>query len=219
MSNPGDVGYMAGSSPSLVLVDDHVALRDGLCVLLERRGFRVLAAVSSVAAGERAIAAHDPAVAVVDLDLPDEPGTTLIRRMSARAGSPRFLVYTGLTDPTMLAEAFECGAHGFVAKPGGLSVLVEGLREVGRGGSYRDPTLVKLAKSDASAPSRVLSRREAEVLELLSTGLTGEQVAERLVLSPETIRTHVRNAMGKLQARTRTEAVVRALDRQEIRHA
>jgi DNA-binding NarL/FixJ family response regulator len=109
---------------------------------------------------------------------------------------------------------FECGANGFVAKPGGLSVLVEGLREVWRGGSYRDPALVKLSRT--STQSRLLSRREAEVLELLSTGLTGEQVAERLVLSPETVRTHIRNGMNKLEARTRTEAVVRALERGEI---
>lgn len=210
---------MASGSPSLVLIDDHVALRDGLGVLLERRGFRVLAAASSAAEGEMAIAAHNPEVAVVGLDLPDEPGIALIKRLAPRVDAPKFLVYTGLTDPSLLSEALECGADGFVAKPGGLSTLVEGLREVSRGGSYRDPTLVKLAKPDPSAPARVLSRREAEILELLSTGLTGEQVAERLVLSPETIRTHVRNAMGKLQARTRTEAVVRALDRHEIRHA
>lgn len=68
-----------------------------------------------------------------------------------------------------------------------------------------------------SAPARVLTNREAEVLELLSAGLTGEEIAARLVLSPETIRTHVRNAMAKLQARTRTHAVVMALDRREIR--
>jgi DNA-binding NarL/FixJ family response regulator len=87
---------------------------------------------------------------------------------------------------------------------------------VARGNSYRDPALVKLSRLAGSEQARVLSRREAEILELLATGLTGEQAAERLVLSPETIRTHVRNAMGKLDARTRTEAVVKALDRQEI---
>jgi DNA-binding NarL/FixJ family response regulator len=202
------------SSPSLVLIDDHEAMRDGLGVLLERRGFRVLATANTAAAGEEAIAAHRPGVAVVDLQLPDESGTALIRRLSARGGDLKLLVYTGLSDPALLSEVFECGADGFVAKPGGLSVLVDGLREVWRGGSYRDPALVKLSRT--STQSRLLSRREAEVLELLSTGLTGEQVAERLVLSPETVRTHIRNGMNKLEARTRTEAVVRALERGEI---
>jgi DNA-binding NarL/FixJ family response regulator len=207
---------MASAAPSLVLVDDHVALRDGLGVLLERRGFRVLATANSAGAGEEAIMEHDPGIAIIDLDLPDEPGMALIKRLVARGGDSKFLVYTGLTDPSLLSEALDSGADGFVAKPGGLSILVEGLREVSRGGSFRDPSLVKLSRLGGSA-ARLLSRREAEILELLSTGLTGEEIAERLVLSPETVRTHVRNAMRKLDARTRTEAVVRALEREEIR--
>lgn len=207
---------MAKGTPSLVLIDDHAALRDGLGVLLERRGFRVLAAAETAAAGEAAIAEHKPTVAVVALNLPDEGGAKLIRRLSARGSGPRFLVYTGVTDPAVISDALECGADGFVAKPRDLSVLIEALREVARGNTYRDPALVKLSRLAGSEQARVLSRREAEILELLATGLTGEQAAERLVLSPETIRTHVRNAMGKLDARTRTEAVVKALDRQEI---
>jgi len=207
---------MASAAPSLVLIDDHVALRDGLGVLLERRGFRVLATANSAGAGEEAIMEHDPGIAIIDLDLPDEPGMALIKRLVARGGDSKFLVYTGLTDPSLLSEALDSGADGFVAKPGGLSILIEGLREVSRGGSFRDPSLVKLSRLGGSA-ARLLSRREAEILELLSTGLTGEEIAERLVLSPETVRTHVRNAMRKLDARTRTEAVVRALEREEIR--
>jgi DNA-binding NarL/FixJ family response regulator len=210
---------VASKYPSLVLVDDHAALRDGLGVLLERRGFRVLAAASTAAAGEQAIVERKPAVAVVGLDLPDGSGAALIERLTARTEGQRFLVYTGVTDPARLSAALTCGANGFVAKSAGLPVLVEGLREVNRGGSYYDPTLVKLARPGDSAPARVLSGREAEILELLSTGLTGEAIAERLVLSPETIRTHVRDAMGKLQARTRSEAVVRPLSREEIRQA
>lgn len=210
---------MSAASPSLVLVDDHVALRDGLAVLLERRGFRVLAAANTAAGGEEAIAEHQPGVVVVDLDLPDEPGTALIRRLVAKGGDSKFLVYTGLTDPSMLTQALESGADGFVAKPGGLSVLIEGLREVWRGGCFHDPSLVKLSRTAGSAPAKVLSPRETEILELIATGLTGEQVAERLVLSPETVRTHVRNATGKLGAKTRTEAVVRALERGEIRQS
>jgi DNA-binding NarL/FixJ family response regulator len=205
------------ASPSLVLIDDHVALRDGLGVLLERRGFRVLAAANTAAAGEEAISEHQPGVVVVDLDLPDEPGTSLIRRLVAKGGDSKFLVYTGLTDPSALIDALDSGADGFVAKPGGLSVLVEGLREVWRGGLYRDPAVVKASRLGGSAPAKVLSPREAEILELIATGMTGEQVAEHLVLSPETVRTHVRNATGKLGAKTRTEAVVRALERGEIR--
>jgi DNA-binding NarL/FixJ family response regulator len=205
------------SSPTLVLVDDHEALSAGLAILLERRGFRVSACAGSAAAGEREIAERRPDVGIVALKLPDEDGANLIRRLKAGGSASRFVVYTGLTDPRALAAALGCGAEGCVAKAGGLAVLVECLRLVSRGRTYRDPTFLRLANPNGAEPARLLSRREAEILELLSTGLTGEEIAARLVLSPETVRTHVRNAMAKLRARTRTEAVVKAIDRAEIR--
>lgn len=206
-----------GRSPSLVLVDEHEAIRAGLAVLLEREGFEVLASAGSVAAGMEAILEHRPDLAVVDLDLPDGPGTHVIRRLADRGSETRFVVYAGVADPRLLNDALDCGADGFCTKAASVSVLVEALRQVGSGGRYCDPTLLRLFQVDGAAPPRLLSRREAEVLELLSTGLTGEEIAQHLALSPETVRTHVRNAMGKLGARTRTEAVVKALDRQEIR--
>lgn len=205
------------SSPTLVLVDDHEALSAGLSILLERRGFEVIASVGAAAEAEEVIAARQPQVAIVALDLPDESGVELIRRLTDRGLPSKFVVYTGVTDSLALSSALDSGADGFVAKVGGVSVLVECLHEVCRGGRYRDAAYLRLANPNGARRPQVLSRREAQILELLSTGLTGEQIAERLVLSPETVRTHVRNAMSKLQARTRTEAVVKALEREEIR--
>ncbi|HET7121719.1 MAG TPA: response regulator transcription factor [Solirubrobacterales bacterium] len=205
-----------GSNPSLVIVDAHQALCAGLSLLLERHGFDVLACAGSAEEGEEEIARRQPLAALVSLSLPDESGAGLVRRLTARGAPTKFLVYTDLTDPTSLAGAFRCGADGFVAKAGGVSVLVEALRAVAAGGRFRDPAFARAAQGNGS-PSRVLSRREAQILEMLSTGLTGEEIARHLVLSPETIRTHVRNAMAKLKARTRTEAVVKALTRAEIR--
>jgi DNA-binding NarL/FixJ family response regulator len=93
-------------------------------------------------------------------------------------------------------------------------VLVDALREVWRGGRYIDRSFAK--PSNGNGGKKALSSREAQILAMWAQGLTGEQIAQRLVLSPETVRTHVRNAMEKLDARTRTEAVVKALDREEI---
>jgi DNA-binding NarL/FixJ family response regulator len=93
-------------------------------------------------------------------------------------------------------------------------VLVEALREVGRGGRYFDRSFAP--KNGNGGSEKTLSRRESEILSLLAGGLTGEQIAQRLVLSPETIRTHIRNAMEKLDARSRVQAVVIALERDEI---
>jgi DNA-binding NarL/FixJ family response regulator len=208
----------ASGSPSLVLVEQHEALRDGLAVLLERRGFEVRGCATTAAGGEEVIAERHPDVAVVGVELPDERGTELVRRMSDSPPCPKFVIYTGLSDPDLLEAAYRSGARGLVAKPAGLSVLVDALREVWRGGRYFDRSFAQ-EDGDETSSAKVLSRREAEVLTFLAKGLTGEQIARRLVLSPETVRTHVRNAMERLDARTRTEAVVKALDRGEIQRS
>jgi DNA-binding NarL/FixJ family response regulator len=205
-------------SPSLVLVEQHEALRDGLAVLLERRGFVVLGCATTAADGEKLIAEREPDVAVVGVDLPDERGTELVRRLNERPPCPKFVIYTGLKDPDLLEAAYRSGARGLVAKPAGLPVLVEALREVWRGGRYFDPSF-RRGSGNSNGSVKALSSRESEILSLLAQGLTGEQIAKRLVLSPETVRTHIRNAMEKLGARTRTEAVVKALDLEEIRRS
>lgn len=207
----------ANVGPSLVLVDEHEALRDGLAVLLERRGFSVVGCATTAAHGEEIIAERQPDVAIVGVDLPDERGTELVRRLHERGAGSKFVIYTGLTDSDLLGAAFRSGARGLVAKPAGLSVLVDALRKVWRGGRYFDPRFAPQRENgDGNGKGKTLSSRESEILGLLARGLTGEEIARRLVLSPETVRTHVRNAMGKLEARTRTEAVVKALEREEI---
>jgi DNA-binding NarL/FixJ family response regulator len=205
----------AGGNPSLVLVEQHEALRDGLAVLLERRGFSVLGRATTAAHGEEVIRDQKPDVAVVGIDLPDERGTELVRRISGNGVGSKCLIYTGLNDPALLEAAYRAGAQGLVAKPAGLSVLVDALREVWRGGRYFDPSF-RNGNGNGGEATKALSSRESEILGLLAEGLTGEEIAKRLVLSPETVRTHIRNAMEKLSARTRVEAVVKALDLGEV---
>lgn len=205
----------ASGSPSLVLVEQHEALRDGLAVLLERRGFDVLGCATTAARGEEVIRERHPDLAVVGVDLPDERGTELVRRISDNGVGSKCVIYTGLRDPNLLEAAYRAGARGLVAKPAGLSVLVEALREVWRGGRYFDPSF-RQDSGNAKEEVKALSSRESEILGLLAEGLTGEQIAKRLVLSPETVRTHVRNAMEKLGAPTRTAAVVKALELGEV---
>src|SRR5689334_362890 len=134
----------ASGSPSLVLVEQHEALRDGLAVLLERRGFSVLGCSPTAAGGEAVILERRPDVAIVAVDLPDERGTELVRRLSnGRGNETKFLIYTGPDDSDLLGAAFRCGARGLVAKPASLTVLVEALREVWRGGRYFDSRFAK----------------------------------------------------------------------------
>jgi len=200
---------------TVLLVDDHVALREGLEVLLERRGMQVAAAVDSALDAIEAVGEHEPDIAVVDLQLPDQSGIRLVQRIRIEHPGVKVLIYTGSEDRETLADALGTGAEGIVLKPAGLGPLVDALRAVARGDRHVDPAVAAILDV-AEGEERLLTKREREVFALLAQGLSGEEIATQLVLSAETVRTHIRNGMGRLQARTRTEAVVQALERGEI---
>jgi DNA-binding NarL/FixJ family response regulator len=126
-------------------------------------------------------------------------------------------VCTGSLEGADLEEALSAGAAGITSKASPLEAVVEGVAEVAAGRFYLDPR-VKAAIASAPKPDgAVLTAREREILQLLAEGLSLEAIAERLVLSAETVRTHVRNSRRKLGARTRTEAVVVAMRTSQIR--
>jgi DNA-binding NarL/FixJ family response regulator len=122
------------------------------------------------------------------------------------------VLYTGHRDRALLDKALEVGASGFVLKEAALYRLLEALRIVADGGVYVDPELsAALASSRTVAALSPLTPREREILLLLADGMTNERAASTLGISAETVQSHVRNAMGKLEADTRTEAVATAL--------
>jgi DNA-binding NarL/FixJ family response regulator len=114
----------------LVLVDDHIALRDGLRDLLERRGFRTIGTAGSVAEATELLRATKPDVAVIDVQLPDGSGLQLTRELCAEQPDLAVMIYTGVEDANTLADALECGARGFALKLGGVAKLIGGLRLV-----------------------------------------------------------------------------------------
>jgi DNA-binding NarL/FixJ family response regulator len=200
---------------TVLLVEDHLALRKGLELLLRARGFHVVGVADSAEQGLRLYERRRPDVAVIDVGLGDASGVTLAQEILAQDGDAGVLVYTGLTDHDSIDLAARSGARGFALKAGGPDELITAIRAVASGGVHIDPAVAALLAPSA-APASVLTKREREVLALLATGMTGEQAAESLFLSPETVRTHVRNAMRKLDARTRVHAVALALRLREI---
>jgi DNA-binding NarL/FixJ family response regulator len=196
----------------LVLIEDHQALREGLELLLDREGCRVVGTAGTADAGRRLVEDLSPDVALVDIRLGEDDGIALTRRLLDADPQRRIMLYTGSSDEELLFSGLDSGAQGYALKDGSPRELVEALDQVARGGSYVDPRLrpaLLSRRSTERLPS--LSNREREVLDLLAQGLTGEQVAERLVLSAETIKTHIRNAMTKLEANTRVHAIAIAL--------
>jgi DNA-binding NarL/FixJ family response regulator len=206
-----------GDSVTVVIVEDHLALRKGLELLLRGTEFSVIGTADDAEEGQRIIERSRPDVAIVDIGLPGRSGLELTRRLLKSAPDLGVLLYTGIGDKNTLTRALDSGARGLALKAGSTDELMTALRTVARGASYVDDRLRPLlAARFTSERIGVLSPREREVLDLLAKGLNGEEVAERLVLSPETVRTHVRNAMEKLDASTRVHAVAIALRRGEI---
>ena len=207
----------SGSSLRLVVVEDHAALREAIGLLLGREGCEVVGTAGTAAEGFDLVGELEPDVTIVDIGLPEEDGIGLTRRLLDRDPNAGVLLYTGLTDAEVLFEGLDSGARGYALKEGSPKELVEAIKAVASGGTWIDPRLSSLLLSrKATRRSGVLSPRETEVLDLLAKGLTGEEIAKLLFLSPETIRTHVRNAMEKLEAHTRVHAIAIAIRQGEI---
>jgi DNA-binding NarL/FixJ family response regulator len=201
---------------NVVIVDDHLALRRGMELLLRRAGHHVVGSADDAEAGGALILRRKPDVALVDLALPGMSGAELTRSLLKEDPELRIVLYTGAADERQLMDALDAGAAGFALKSGDPDELEDAIRTVAAGGDYIDPRLTPLLATSANGRTKTLSPREREILGLLSQGLSGEEAAKQLYLSPETVRTHVRNAMGKLGAATRAHAVALALQRGEI---
>jgi DNA-binding NarL/FixJ family response regulator len=207
----------ADGSVNVVIVEDHVALRRGLELLLRDTDCRVIGTAGDAETALSLVDRRRPDVAIVDISLPGQSGIELTRNLLAQNPDLGVLLYTGVDDHETLSEALDCGARGFALKAGAPEELIGAIRAVAAGESYVDQRLRPLLLGRMTTERiGVLSPREREVLDLLAQGLTGEEVATRLTLSPETVRTHVRNAMDKLEAHTRVHAVAIALRQGEI---
>jgi DNA-binding NarL/FixJ family response regulator len=196
----------------LVLIEDHQALREGLELLLGREGCEVVGTAGTAGEGLELILRLEPDVSLIDIRLGDESGIDLTRQLLETDADRRVVLYTGSSDVELLVSGLDSGARGYALKEGTPNELTGALDTVARGGTYVDPRLrPKLLSRDTTQRMPSLSKREREIMDLLAQGLTGEDVAERLVLSSETVKTHIRNAMSKLEAHTRVHAVAIAL--------
>jgi len=196
----------------LVLIEDHQALREGLELLLGRHGVDVVGTAGTAEEGRELIERLEPDVSLVDIRLGADSGIELTRKVLDADPRRCVVLYTGSSDVELLISGLDSGARGYALKEGTPTELTGALATVAAGGTYVDPRLrPALLSRRATQRMPSLSKREREIMDLLSQGLTGEDVAERLVLSSETVKTHIRNAMSKLEAHTRVHAVAIAL--------
>jgi DNA-binding NarL/FixJ family response regulator len=201
---------------TVVVIEDHPTVREGLCLVLEREGYAIVGRAGTVEEGHAAIVEGNPDVALIDVQLTDGSGVELARRLLRRDNRLGVVLYTGAEDLDILEQAVASGARGFALKISEPDTTLRAVRAVAAGGTFIDPEVRRRLENRPPPPTRLLSVREREVLSRLAEGHSIEDIAADLVLSTETIRTHVRNAMGKLETRTRAHAIVVALRRGEL---
>lgn len=208
----------------LALIEDHTALREGLQLLLEHRGCQVVGAGADAEAARTLIALKAPDVVIIDVDLGGDSGIELTRELVAQHPCCRIVLYTASHDPEHALAGLDAGAMGYALKEGRPDELMTAIRAAAEDRLYVDPRLrlvteaAKTPRGHADPPPGrgLLTRREREIMDLLAQGHTGEQVAALLVLSAETVKTHIRNAMGRLHATTRVHAMALGLRDGEI---
>ena len=205
IGDPRSGGFM--NRVTVVVADDHPAVLDSVARFLVAHGLRVDQAGDGVEA-VRLILSERPDVAVVDVAM-QPSGIEVAEAVRDASPDTRVLLYTGHNDRTLVDRGLAAGARGVVLKEAPLSSLEEAIRVVAQGGTYVDPRLA--AAVESAAPLPTLTPREQEVLRLVASGLTNDKVGAELGISPETVQSHVRHAMVKLEADTRTEAVATAL--------
>ena len=201
----------------VLLADDQRVVREGLGTLLGLLDGIEL--VATAADGEEALALasrHDPDVVLMDLRMPRCDGIEAIRRLRARGERPYAIALTTYADDASVLGALRAGARGYLTKDAGAEEIRAAVEAVVRGEAALDPAIqhhvvaaVGASAEEPAAPHD-LTPREAEVLTLIAEGLTNAEIAERLVVSAATVKSHVNHIFAKIGARDRAQAVVYA---------
>jgi DNA-binding NarL/FixJ family response regulator len=202
----------------ILIADDHPVFRFGLRALLESQpDMEVLAEAES---GEEAVQmarSLQPDLVLMDVNMPDLNGIEATRQITVDDAHPAVLIITMFDDDTVFS-AMQAGARGYLLKGAQGVETLRAIRAVANGQVIFSPGVAEQMMAyfargmqpAADAPFPDLTSRESEILELLAQGLTNTAIAEKLVLSPKTIRNQVSTIYSKLQVATRSEAVIKA---------
>ena len=205
----------------ILLVDDHASFRQTLAFVFDQQpDYEVVAQAGSLTEARRALEGleNDPDLGVIDLSLPDGEGTELIKDLREANEDFAALLLTASLDRTDHARAVEAGAAGVVHKSADVDEILDATRRISSGETLLSPEelveMLRIAGQDreeereARANIEQLTRREREVLQALSEGLSNKEIAERLHMSVDTERTHMMNILSKLGVHSRLQALL-----------
>lgn len=207
----------------IFLIDDHTVLRQAVRLMLEAEpGLEVVGEAGDAEEGVRGVAAAKPDVAIVDLKLPGTPGLAAIPKLLAASPDTALIVFTMYNNPAYVHEAMQAGASAYVLKSASKEELLRAVHAVHAGSGFLQaeitkPLLRRLAREARLGVGRSApSARELQVLELLGEGNSNKEIAQKLAISDETVKTHLRHLYEKLGVSDRAQAVAIALRQQLI---
>jgi DNA-binding NarL/FixJ family response regulator len=205
-------------SVSIVIVDDHAVVRVGLTtVLADRPDFQVKAAVGTAEEAVAAVALHRPDVLVLDLRLPDRPGTAIVPDVRRLSPVTRILVLTSYGEDRAVVEAVAAGVDGFLVKSADSARLITAIDDLMAGrpmlGEQVADALVRHLQTPADTNPTValadrLTKREMEVVMAVSRGLSNREIGDQLGLSEKTVKNHISDILSKLGFARRAQIVV-----------
>lgn len=201
----------------VLIVDDHKLFAEAIRWSLERRGIDVVGLAGTAAEALTNVERWKPEVVLVDLGLPGEDGLSLGRKILQRHPGTKVLAVTALTDPQAIAGTVREGFHGYLTKDAPVSQLVSSV-QAALNGHFVVPERVAAAsegrpkaEQEATLLAQQLTERERQLLTLLVEGRNNKEIAARLAISPNTVRTHVQSILTKLQVHSRLEAATYAV--------
>ena len=195
-------------------VDDHPAVRHGLGLMFgDTPDLELVGHVDSGEAVVEAVGRLHPEVVIMDVRLPGIDGISAVKRVAETSPGVKTVMFSAYGDKRLLSDAIAAGARGYVMKGSPPEDLIRAIRTVAEGKAFVDPSLspMLLIKEGAPTAEQSLSEREREILQLLAEGFHTEEVARRIGLSVETVKSDTKRAILKLEADTRVHAVAIAL--------
>lgn len=200
----------------VVVVDDHPIVRHGLVSLLEQKpDIDLVGEAADGAEAVQVILAAQPDVVLLDLRMPIMSGVDVMRHAREHGSTARFLVLTTYDSDEYIGPAISAGAQGYLLKDSEPDELLQAIRSLVRGGAALESSIAARLLERVTQPheEESLSARELDVLRLLVSGASNKAIAVRLMLSENTVRSHVSHILQKLNAQSRGEAVAIALRR------
>ena len=201
----------------ILLADDHHIVRAGIRQLLESaQDIQVIAEAGDGEEAQSLIQQHKPDVAVLDIQMPKASGIEVTRWVRSHLPGVGVLILTAYDDEPYVMAVLQAGANGYVLKTAKTEELIQAVRDVHEGKSALDPSITQklmsnLFKRSEKTPIESLTDRELDVLRLAAKGFTNKAIGAQLNISDRTVQGHLAHIFAKLQATSRTEAVMRGV--------